>query len=237
MPNEAYNKNTPDGTDRWEYESFDENGNAYMVWKKSLYNFNFIEEDTFNLALMEESVKGSDVISKQLFRHSGQQNNNPFIETKFSTKDGAYITCRAYIQGAHYYLLAVRGRDKKENFTRFFNSFQLTAFRYPTAERYIDSTLHLEVVTPIKPNLDNLLRSWLEKAGTDALYGSERGYSRWPKNNTGVFKSDSTGESILVTVQEFPKYYYSRDSARFWREKLDEKETGQDMVFKKKEFF
>jgi hypothetical protein len=236
--NEAYNRNSGDGTGRWEYESFDNsNGNAYMVWKKSLYNFNFIEEDTFDLGLIVESFKTSGIIDKQISRRPGVQKDGRYLGSKFLLKDGSYITSRVFIKGPHYYLLAVKSRDKKSDFSKFFNSFRFTAFKYPKPERYIDSTLKLEVVTPVKPNVDNVLRSWMEKAGNDAIPGTDVSYSGWPKNKTGIFKSDSTGESILVTVQNFPKYYYSRDSVKFWREKLDEKETGKDMVFKKKQFF
>ncbi|MCW3081464.1 TraB/GumN family protein [Segetibacter sp.] len=236
--NEAYNRNSGDGTGRWEYESIDNNnGNAYMLWKKSLHNFNFIEEDTFDLALVAESFKSSGIIDKQIFRKAGTQKGVRFLESKFSLKDGSYITCKAFIKGPHYYLLAVKCKDRKNDFEEFFNSFRFTSFKYSKPERYIDSTLKLEVVTPVKPNVDNVLRSWMEKAGSEAMPASENSYSGWPKNKTGVFKSDSTGESILVTVQNFPKYYHSRDSSKFWREKLDEKETGKDMVFRRKEFF
>ncbi|MCW3110158.1 MAG: lipoprotein [Segetibacter sp.] len=236
--NEVYNKNTTDGTGRWEYESFDNsNANAYMVWKKSLYNFNFIEEDTFDIALIDESFKTSEIINKQLSRKVGVENEVRYLESKFSLKDGSYITTKAFIKGPHYYLLAARSKDRKTDFSKFFNSFQFTDYKYSTPGKYIDSTLKLEVVTSVRPNVDTVLRSWMEKAGSDAIFGSDHSYSGWPKNKTGIFKSDSTGESILVTVQNFPKYYYSRDSARFWRDKLDERETEKDLVFRKKEFF
>jgi hypothetical protein len=80
-----------------------------------------------------------------------------------------------------------------------------------------------------------MLRSLMDKAGEGVA--TDVSYSGWPKNKTGVFTSDSTGESVLVTVQTFPKYYYSRDSARFWHDKLEEREVANDMVFAKKEFF
>jgi uncharacterized protein YbaP (TraB family) len=237
-PNQAFNKINADGTSGWQYESVDNsNGNAYMVWKKSLYNFNFIEEDTFDISLIDESFKRSDIINKQLSRSHGYANGNYYVESRFSLKDGGFITARSFIKGPHYYLLAVRSRNKKGSFPKFFNSFCFTPFRYSTPGYYIDSSLRLQVVTAVKPNVDTALRSWMEKAGNDAIFGSETGYTGWPKNKTGIFKSDSTGEGILVTVQSFPKYYYSRDSARFWRDKLDEKEIAKDMIFRKKQFF
>jgi len=35
-----------------------------------------------------------------------------------------------------------------------------------------------------------------------------------------MFKSDSTGESVLVSMYEYPKYYYTKDSATFWKKQL-----------------
>ncbi|HSU51112.1 MAG TPA: TraB/GumN family protein, partial [Segetibacter sp.] len=236
--NEAYSKSTPDGTSRWEYECTDNgNGDAYMVWKKSLYNFNFIEEDTFDLSLINESFKSSEIIDKQIWKKTGFVKNVPFVEGKFSLKGGAYITTKAFLKGPHYYLLAVRSKDGKADFSRFFNSFQFTEFKYPKPEEYADSTLKIQVVTSVKPNVDFALRSWLEKSQSDPFFTGEQSYSGVPKNKTGIFRSDSTGETILVTVQDFPKYYYSSDSAKFWREKLDLRNVEKDMIFRKKEFF
>lgn len=238
IPNEALNKNTPDFTERWEFECFDNsNGNAYMVWKKSLYNFSFLDEDAFDIALIDQSFKSSDIINKLLVRKTGVEKNVPFIESKYALKDGQYLTTKAFIKGAHYYLLAVRSKDKKAQFSHFFNSFQFTRYKYPVPKKYFDSTLSLEVVTSVIPNVDTILRSWMEKAGNDASIEQEQGYTNWPKTKTGIFKSDSTGERILVTVQHFPKYYFSRDSARFWRDKVEEHETRKDLVFKCKQYF
>lgn len=238
MPNEAYNRNTSDRTGRWEYESFDNsNGNSYMLWKKSIYNFNFIEEDTFDVNLINESFNSSDIIDKQIFRHMRFKENTHFVESKFSTKDGAYFFTKTFLRGPHYYILAVRSKDVKADVGRFFNSFHFTDFKYPAPQTYIDSSLKIEVVTAIKPNVDGVLKSWLEKAGNETFFPGDQVYTGRPKNKTGIFKSDSTGESILVTVQNFPKYYYSRDSSRFWRDKLEVKEIEKDMVFRRKDFF
>jgi uncharacterized protein YbaP (TraB family) len=236
---EAFNRSAADGSGRWEYESVDSNtGSAYMIWKKSVYNFNFIGEDTFDLALIEESFKSSEIIQKQLYRKKGINNNLPFLESKYLLKEGqGYITTKAIINGPHYYLLIGRSKNRSATFSPFFNSFKAIPFVYAAAQKYVDSTLHIEVISSVRPNVDTVLRSWMEKAGNEGASGLPARYSGWPKNKTGIFKSDSTGESILVTVQNFPKYYYSRDTARFWQERLEEKELEKDLVFTKKEFF
>ena len=60
------NTATADRIDRWEYEAVDQsNGDAFMVLKKSVYNFRFIDEDQFDLGLIEESFRNPDNFEKQ----------------------------------------------------------------------------------------------------------------------------------------------------------------------------
>ena len=62
-----YNSNIADGTERWEYEAVNKaNGNAYLVFKKTVYNFHFLDEDNFDLGLVEESFRNPDYFDKQL---------------------------------------------------------------------------------------------------------------------------------------------------------------------------
>ncbi|MDB5190656.1 MAG: lipoprotein, partial [Segetibacter sp.] len=195
-PNTAINKKTADKLDRWEYEAVDEKtGNAYMVWKKTVNNFSFIEEDTFDLNLIQESFLGSDIVQKQLVSTVGFQNKQPYREAKYALKDGGYIVTRSFIKGPHYYLLAGRSKDKSEKFPDFFNSFNITGFKYKAPETYVDSILGLQVSTSVKPQLDTALRAMLDKASsTEALTGREV-YTNYPQRKNGLFKSELTGEA------------------------------------------
>jgi hypothetical protein len=81
MVGEGFDKSTADGTARWEYEAVNNStGDAYMIWKKSIYNFNFLEDDAFDLSLIEESFKRSELVNKQLARKQGRENNIPFFK-------------------------------------------------------------------------------------------------------------------------------------------------------------
>ncbi|HEX8461378.1 MAG TPA: TraB/GumN family protein, partial [Segetibacter sp.] len=111
MVNEGFDKRSSDGTPRWEYEAIDNaTGNAYMIWKKSIYNFNFIEEDTFDLSLMEESFKRSEFVGKQLSRRVGVNGGSAFLEANYTLKDGGFVNTKAFIKGPHYYLLVRRSK-------------------------------------------------------------------------------------------------------------------------------
>ena len=55
------------GSDRLEYTATDSKENiTYTLMKANLHNYGFIEEDTFDLNLMDESFASSDAVEKQL---------------------------------------------------------------------------------------------------------------------------------------------------------------------------
>jgi hypothetical protein len=238
-PNQALNKKNTDRINRWEYEALDEKtGDAYMIWKKSVYNVNFLEEDTFDLTLIEESFRKSDIIDKQVSKKFEHVSGVPYVDLRYVLKNGQYIKARAYIKGPHYYLLAARGSDQTNEFTQFFNSFAFTSYKYSPTKLYTDSILNFVVKTAVYPDLDQQLRSLLNKTSPeDFMSGAQSGYDYWPKSKNGWFESDSTGEAIHVSVETFPKYYYSRDSAKFWRDRLEDKKFRKDMVVQSKEFY
>jgi hypothetical protein len=123
-------------------------------------------------------------------------------------------------------------------FPQFFNSFKLTDFKYTAAQSFTDTIMNIEVRTAVYPDIDMSWRALVNSAANEEVTsGRDATNDYWPKNKNGLFKSDSTGEAVWVSVENFPKYYFSRDSARFWKERLDEKKLSRDMVLKTKEFF
>lgn len=229
-------KYNSDKISRWNYEAIDpKTGNAFMIWKKTLYNFSLIEEDTFGLALMEESFQRSDLIQKRLSRKMSTKGTQPTIEATYLMKDGGHIQTKGFVDGPHYYFLAARYTNKPAEVLPFLSSFKLAPFVYHAPSKYSDSILNLEVMTAVQPNIDTMLRSWIEKASGEDVNAAQGNFNYWPKNKTGVFKSNETGEAVFVQVETFPKYFYIRDTVKFWSEKLDEKNITKDLVIRSKE--
>ncbi|MEJ7675899.1 MAG: hypothetical protein WKF59_25170 [Chitinophagaceae bacterium] len=52
-----------------------------------------------------------------------------------------------------------------------------------------------------------------------------------------MFKSDSTGEMIAVTMQQYPKYFHVKDSSTFWKDEINDYLAKTDFVLTKKEYF
>lgn len=204
---------------RWEYESFDSSGNAYLVFKKNVDNFHFLDEDSFDLSLVEESFRSPDYFDKQLSRSYGAFNGYPSLDVKEGLKDGSTVWAKYIIKGPEYYVVAARSRDRNKDFGNYLNSFQFTPYKYSNAVPYADTFMHFRVQTSVKPQLDNELRQLIEKA-TYETPGYSGYVPYWPKSRNGIFKNDSTGELIGISVQEYPKYYFVRNPAKYWDDEL-----------------
>jgi uncharacterized protein YbaP (TraB family) len=223
--NESVDVNNNDGIDRWEYEATDkESGDAYIILKKSVYNFKFLEQDTFDLKLIEESFGSPDFFEKQLQRKLSFFDGYPCLDVKEKMKDGSFVTARFIIKGPQYYVIAARTKNAKKDFSEYFNSLSFTPYNYTVNKTYTDSFMNFTVTTPVIPELDFDYRTALEQASkeiaTSKAYSSYKSY--WPKSRNALFKSDSTGELISINIQQYPQYYYVKDSAQFWTNEMND---------------
>jgi uncharacterized protein YbaP (TraB family) len=226
-----------DGSVRWEYEAADSaTGDSYMLWKTTVQNYRFLEEDTADLALMEESFRGSGYILKCLTRSIGAYAGHASIDATYAEKDGSFIRARFILHGADYYVLAAHDKNKEKTFANFFDSFIFTPYQYPTFRNYTDSFLRISVTTPMVPDVDAGMRRIVERASSEEFLNSLPDYSGyWPRAKTALFQDDSTGEAVFVSVETFPKYYYPKDTASFWAEETGEKRIHHDLVVSAKQ--
>jgi uncharacterized protein YbaP (TraB family) len=239
MPREDRDLSGIDGMARWEYLAADSaTGDAFLIWKKTVQNYRFLEEDTADLALMEESFRLSDLISRPLSRKTGLYNGHACLDAVYQTKDGSWIRARFLVYGPDYYVLATRSRGKDRSFNGFFNSFAFTSYRYPGFRDYADTFMHIAVTTPMVPDVDAGMRRIMERATSDEFLNSLPDYnSYWPHPRTALFQDDSTGEAVFVSVETFPKFYYPRDTAAFWTDEMNEKRLSQDMIISSRQPF
>lgn len=239
QPHEFLNTSAEDNVDRWEYEAVNKNtGDAFLILKKTVNNFRFLEEDTFDLGLMEESFKLSEFIKVQQRRNISSFNGFPAMDVQATLKNGRIIKAKFIIKGSHYYLLAASGKNLNADLKDFFSSFQFTSFKYPQGQNFVDTFLHYTVTTPIIPELEEDLRALIEKIGNDGnSYGFSNVDSYWPKARNALFKSDSTGEIIAVAMQQYPKYFYVKDSSAFWKDEINDYLARTDFLLAKKDYF
>jgi uncharacterized protein YbaP (TraB family) len=238
MPYATIDKTGSDHVPVIECEATDSsNGNAYMIWKKTVNNYHFLEEDTFDLSLIEESIKGSDIIDKEQNRNFTKQDGYDALNMRFLLDNGNTLFAKAVLRGAHYYLLAINTKDKNYNPASFFDSFKLIDFSYSHPQMFTDTALHYIVQTPVKPVLDTFIQRLVYEAIDENFTRGDNAYNAYmDRDKTAFFQNDSTGEAVLVNCTVFPKYYFSTDTALFWKKQLDMQQYKR-MVVKKKEPF
>jgi len=235
QPYACRNTATADGIDRWEYAAVDrKTGNAFLVFRKSIYNFNFLEDDGFDLELMEESFHNPDLFANQLERRPGRFNGYPCLDVKLQMKDSSIMLARFILQGPHYYLVAARCHADADALA-FLNSFRIVPFQYSSPVAVTDSFMHFRVNSAVVPELDPGFRNLIERTSTsmEARSISEGYAGYWPKAKNALFKNPETGEMIGVIIQEYPKYYYVEDSTRFWKDELNDYLNKNDLFFSK----
>ncbi|MEO6404338.1 MAG: TraB/GumN family protein [Ferruginibacter sp.] len=226
--------------DRQEYESVDKNtGNAYFIIKKSIYNFSFLEEDSFDLSMIETSFRAPDYFDKQLSRKFISHKGYPALLVREKLKNGNILNVAYLIAGPHLYAFAKRPKNPDDSSFAYFNSVSIEPYRYTDPLAYTDTFLFFKTKTPVVPDIDASVRGIIEQAQKDNNNGKNpNGYfSYWQKPGRGIFRSTPTGELVSVYLQQYPQYYSVKDSLAFWQNEMDDYTGKGDMLIDKKLYF
>jgi uncharacterized protein YbaP (TraB family) len=222
----------------WQYEAVTAAGESYAILKKNLTNTHFLEEDTLDLSLIEQSLKGSAMVARELTRKFGQLDGHDCLDMEFSTTTGGRLKAKAVIRGSEYYLLLAAARKENGDFSRFFGSFRLAPYRYGQPEWYIDTARHFSVRTPIHPDAPEELRSLIETGnGFTFSSSANKTYVSETKSQHAWFYDDSTGENVHVVISALPDYFFRRDSGVFWENEMHWTRLKAEFILDKKEYF
>jgi uncharacterized protein YbaP (TraB family) len=199
-------------SNRLEYTATDKkDNNTYFLLKTSLHNYGFIEQDSFDLNLMEESYASSEMVEKQISRVLGKWQGYPALDCKYKHKDGSYSRVRYLLQGAIYFAQGAHYTTETESVKHYFNSFKIVSFIYPEVQLHTDTSMHFNVHSPLFPSskkqdeLAASLRSMMEDY-------SEYAEDLIPEFATTTIGNDTIGEKIFVAYAKLPKNTYIKDS-------------------------
>jgi uncharacterized protein YbaP (TraB family) len=221
FPHEPYVGN--DGS--WIYDSEDKAANVqYRVIRTDIHNYGFVEEDSFDLSLMQESFGTSEFIDtllgRKLIRHKGY----PALDCRYKDKKKGIYLVRFIIQGAHYYTLIAHGKQETPKMKSFVESFQLTPLVYGEAKERRDTSLYYTVKSPVYPEE--------KKEKLDIPRYNYYGYGDDDETENDVLESgtfrnkivenDTTGEKIYISFYKTQRYYMATDSSML----DDENESG-----------
>ncbi|MGZ3911532.1 MAG: TraB/GumN family protein [Flavisolibacter sp.] len=213
------------GEGNWKFLAYDAaTATNFEVIRTDVHNTGFVEEDSFDLDLMEESFGASSFIEKQLSRKHVLQDGHAALETQYRYKDGSVALARFVIQGPHYYTLLANARNENAAMRRFIHSFHLQPFSYPRPLVQRDTSLLYTVSPPIP----------LQKKGKLELYPRDlSGEASGPggediPEDLGSFKDqlitcEATGEKVYVSLFR-PSRYHSGPDTAFSSRKMEEQD-------------
>jgi len=212
------------GADRLEYAAFDKQGNSYLIMKMNLHNYNFIEEDSFDLNLMNESYRFSPFIDKMLSREFVKVSGYPALHCIYRHKDGSFSSVKYIIRGPVYYTIIARYKKDNAEVNRFSNSFSITPFIYPEVKKRVDTLLHYKVNSPefVKKEKKNdrmkEMEDLLRMAYEDDLDDNTSNYTgAGAAFQTRYIGNDTIGEKIFVAHIRLPEYSFEKDTSRLWK--------------------
>ena len=103
----------------WIYDAEDKATNTqYRIVRSDIHNYNFVEEDTFDLSLMDESFESSEFIDTQISRKQFIYKGYPALDCKYLDKNKSVYLARFIIQGPHYYALVAHGKQETAHMNR-----------------------------------------------------------------------------------------------------------------------
>ncbi len=229
-----------EGEDRWEYEAKDAaTGDAYLIFKKSVYNYNFIAEDSFDLTLMDASFRGEDYFDTVISRRYQNLKGYPAVLTTERLKTGAILQVAHVINGAQQYVFAKKAAEPKDTGFAFLANLKFTDFSMPPTKNYVDTFMKFQVQTAFEPVIEPVIRVLIEEAAENAVNGNNANnyIAYWPKEKFANFINDTTGQFVSVQVTEYPRYYYIADSSKFWNNIISNISDKRGLYLAKKESF
>ena len=225
----------------WQYQAEDKaSGTRYTILRTDMHNYNFAEEDTFDLTLLDESFSNSEFIDKRITRKLITWKGYASLDCKYLHKDGSIILTRFLIQGPHYYTLIAHGPKETEDMQRFLNSFQIAPLIYKDAFQKKDTALCYTVKTTFYPEAKKIKISIpaednsLPDVDDDDDGDDANNIPGWGSFKNSVVESDSTGEKIYVSCYKSGRYFYNSDSSRLDENRISR--SGSWIVRTKKKF-
>ncbi len=177
--------------------------------KQAIYNdFNYLEEDTFELNQFSKNVLiNYNFRESPAFSHHREQ-GFPCINFKGENKNGISFYGKIFIKGVHYYLAYLISEKKTSFENEFFTSFQLTDFVYTNPIKQItDPDFYFKAQDEVTDNALSRFNEAYSKA-----YAATQSKKDTIKNDfdyrTGskFYYSPSSNEYVNITYEKYNDY-------------------------------
>ncbi|MCX6295153.1 MAG: TraB/GumN family protein [Bacteroidetes bacterium] len=199
-------------------------GKFSMVMMASLYDYDYIEEDTFELNMLSERFcrqANYKILSKKITKENG----NPALEimAKEENKPENKLMAQVIISGPDYYLMVSNNDSIKTK--EFFDSFKIIEKKSTVPYTTIsDTSLFFNVSTQSKSNDYNSLVTQKSKLESTRYNKKDKTSKKdemfLPKRETIVYTSPETGEQVYVEFRKFSMFFQQETMDAFWKSRI-----------------
>lgn len=210
---------------------FAADGSYCMFGTASLYDFNYIEEDTFELNIIADvfaKQSGIKLLKKEVRTWQGR----PALDASFEA-EGKTTWARFVISGPFYYMALCRG--EKATADAFLNSLALGAALAPkNTDTYTDTTLYFTVKTVVNNSrFSGIVNS--ASSPTPVKKDKKETELYLPINKAKYFINPETGERIAVRFRKFSMFYQVKDMDEFWNYRFDDLRDEKKLTWRQTE--
>jgi len=226
---------------RQEWSAVDANGNAYLLFKTNLHHYDYLETDTFELNLAEESFASSAFISKTNSKAFSTLDKFPILLSEYTHKDGSIVNAGFVIKGNNYYVLATKSK-KGQSAQPFAETLRFTDFAYPETKPRADSAIGFSVKSPLwyppkTEEEDDFANIYMYMRQIEDEDGESDYFENLGGAKTAFIGNDTTGEHIYVYRYMMPEFNYSTDTVKYMQYQFHDVDSDSDyIVYKQKEW-
>lgn len=193
----------------------------YFFIASSLHDFDYIEEDTFELNVMAEIFAGQ-LEYKMEKTETGSYQKYPMINFKMN-KDTSTVYARIVINGPDYFLMGVKTKNETTA-QNFFSTLNYKERNYNTKySTYTDTVMHFTVQTHLNDSEYRELTAKDEESYYNYFGLDEKEDKKddiyLPVTKTKVFVSHESGEKVFVEYKKHSMYYQEKTMEEYWNER------------------
>lgn len=195
--------------------AYDKKNRKYYGLKHAVYNdFDYLEEDTFELNLLKKNVLHAFDFEKNILKKTGSHSGFPSVRFSAENKEGNRFHGQILIKGIHYYFLFMTGDKNCDADEDFFGSFKLTDFVSTQPIKEItDKELSFIAMDEVSDNsasrFNELFAKELAKEKGDEQLKREKERSRFDfdyRTERKAYYSPSSNEYVNIVYEKFNKY-------------------------------
>ncbi len=204
-------------------QSTDSNKNYYATGLRQYYDFDYLEEDDFELTYMARKIgeeKKLELDTVYLL-NNGKRDYSRF---QLSNKKNQLLYGEIHLEGPKYIILLTTDKSEEARL-KFFESFEFENWNYTNGfEEYQDTVFHITMAAPKDiNNYDSFFQSLRRNSYSNK---NKENHDYRGSTNIKVITNEPTGEQVKIRFEYMGKYSSAKSLGNFWKYKEEAFKDG-----------